>query len=156
MMELTMDPTYAYYFATSNPPEDLAILFSQFEVADPEFGDNQSQTGVAGTYPMNPCVTPAYYDAYLQNALYDLTGFGYRALVPPMGDQQIVWQQQGQPMQVAEVDNNLDGTGSLTLFNYGNIYDLNTYLYNNVIVTLIPDTALAPIYARLVTVAPLY
>ncbi len=155
MEELIIDPTYAYYFATSNPPEDGAILFSQFEMADPDELSIVSQTGVPGTYVMNPTVTPAYFDAYLQNSLYDTTGFGYRALVPPNPRQQIVWQQQGQPLQVGWTINDFDKTGNLTLWNAGNIFDANTYLYAFTF-TPITSTPLAPIYARLQTPAPLY
>lgn len=156
MMELAIDPTYAYYYATSNPPEDLAILFSQWEMCDPEEADSVSQTKKGVTYAMNPFVLPSYFDAYLQNNLYDNTGFGNRALYPPMPRQQIVWQQQGDAMQVAWTVNNLDGTGDLMLWNIGNIYDINTYLYADIVMTPIDTTPLAPIYERLATPAPLY
>ena len=156
MCELAIDPTYAFYYATSNPPEDHAILFSQWETSDPVEVPSVSQEGNGTTLAMNPFVLPSYFDAYLGNASYDQMGLAYRALVPGMPRQQIVWQAEGQPTQVAWVVNTLDGKGDLMLWNVGNIFIPATYLYSSFDMTPIPQTPLAPIYQRLQTPQPLY
>ena len=154
--ELASDPTYADYIATSNPPIDLAILFSQWEAADAIERLSQSFTQGSNTYAMQGFPLPSYFTQSLLFYSYDNFGTMVRPLVPT-SRQQIVFQQQGQPLHVGNVFGPTESALSLLdLSDSGSIFNRNAFYapyatpsYPNSVETPITDSPLASIYDNL-------
>ncbi|MBS0636704.1 MAG: hypothetical protein JSS12_04275 [Verrucomicrobia bacterium] len=125
MEELCADPNYATFIATSNPPTDLAILFSQLEASDPVEGLSTLQPGKKKALSMDAMPIPAYFSASLRTNNYDNTGYISRALVP-YSRQQIIWQQQGEPIQSGAT---FGPQPNLSLSTFGSIYDGGNFSY---------------------------
>lgn len=139
--ELCIDPTYADYIATSNPPVDLAILFSQRETADPVEDLNFTLVNSGIPYLANPLVLPAYFSAGLRASNYDATGIIYRALVPGWQRQQIVYQQQGQPLHWAWVFDFAGIYADVLLYDYiPSLTPTQQAQYTSVLPYLVPDS----------------
>ncbi len=147
MQELASDPNYATYIATSNPPVDGAILFSQYEASDPVERLNTLEPGTKKALAMNAFPIPAYFSASLRTNNYDNTGYIFRPLVP-FSRQQIVYQQQGDALHVAWV---LGPAPALLLNDIGSIFDGNTFYppQNAGQSNVIANTPLSSIYEGL-------
>ena len=127
VQELSNDSTYGDYIVTSNPPTDLAVLFNQLEVADPIEFLPVSNRVKNHTYLMNPFPTPAYFSANMRYYNYDNSGTVFLPLIP-ISFQQIVYQQQGQPLQVGNTLGVVASSiSNLDLLTNGNIFDPNTF-----------------------------
>jgi hypothetical protein len=156
LQELASDPTYSDYIATSNPPIDQAILFSQYEVGDPVERLAVSFTQGKNTYSMQGIPLPSYFTQSLLFYSYDNYGTMVRPLVPT-SRQQIVFQQQGQPLHVGNVLGITDAAlSALDLSDNGSIFNRNTFYppyatpsVPNPIESAIADGPLASIYANL-------
>ncbi|MBS0634874.1 MAG: hypothetical protein JSR37_05375 [Verrucomicrobia bacterium] len=147
MEELVSDPNYSTYIATSNPPVDGAILFSQLEVSDPVEGQNTLEVAFGKALAMDAFPLPAYFFASMRTNNYDNVGCISRALVP-FSRQQIVFQQQGEPLHVG----NVFGPGpDFILGDGGSIFDGNTFYppQNTSVFDLVKNTALSSIYEGL-------
>ena len=125
MEELCVDPNYATFIATSNPPIDKAILFSQYEASDPVEGLATLQPGKTKALAMDAFPIPSYFSASLRTNNYDVTGYISRALVP-YDRQQIIWQQQGDAIQVGSSNG---PQPNLSLSTGGSIFDGGTFSY---------------------------
>lgn len=157
MCELLSDPQYAIYIATSNPPVDGAILFSQYEASDPVESLDVVTSKCKQSFKMNPFPTPAYFVANLRYNNYDNTSTIYAPLIP-QSRQQIVYQQKGNPLQGAFTLGILSsGEPDLTLETFGSIFDPQTFYppgnpisyQNGGFSQLISTSPLASIYDKL-------
>ncbi len=127
LMELLVDPTYGDFIVYSNPQQDRAVLFVQYETADSMERVNQMGTDGVHSYKMNPFPIPAYFVPNLRNNNYDSLGLMYRPMIPLSRDQ-ILWQQEGGPTSIASTYGILEATESLLDFqNSGSIFNLHTF-----------------------------
>ena len=167
--EMITDPTYADYIATSDPPTDKAILFSQYEAADPVERSAKMITNKDNTliYPASAFPDPAYYFANMRYINYDNLGLIPAPLIPS-SRQQIVYQVNGEtgpePLQVAWTLGILSSQQSnLDLQTFGNIFDPQTYYppgneisYPDGVIEPVADTPLASIYNKLQTLINIF
>lgn len=154
IQELASDPTYANYYLTSNPQVDNAVLFSQYEAADPVETFSMLSTDKKRSYQMSAFALPSYFVANMRFNNYDTTGTISRPLIP-ISRQQIVFQQKGNPLQVGNTFGyEEDGVNELLLQNNGNIFDKHTFYPPRnppIPIVKISMSALASIYNKLET-----
>lgn len=158
--ELIVDPTYADYIATSNPPVDGAILFTHREVCDPVENLVTNFPYKGNNYNMSAFVLPSFFSASLRANNYDNTSVVVRPLVPSYTRNEIVFQEQNNPLQVANIFINSQSyvdsffayyagltppeqalytsvlpyvtVNNLFIENTGNIFDRQTFFPNNI------------------------
>lgn len=116
--ELARDPNYATYVATSNPPSDKTIVFSQIEAADPAeaIGGPRTLNAAGKIFLQTSFPTPAYFIPNLKFKLYDDQGLCPKPLIPFSRQQTAVHQapingvnQPISPMQFLSLETSVPG-----------------------------------------------